>query len=155
MNYTRFALASLAAFVAYFMLGGLMFALLPLRYEVQKYPAVYRSHDGQISHMPAGMLAILLSMAVLTVIYAMLAGNVTGWAQGARLGATFGALIGLFAVFAFVIHNWVNLNIGFKLAAQQAAAYFVEWTVRARDRIDLPSGAAALMSAVDCRVKTD
>lgn len=130
MNYTRLALASLAAVVAYFMLGGLMFALLPsLRVEVQKYPAVYRSHDGQISHMPAGMLAILMSMAVLSVIYSMLSGNVTGLAQGARMGATFGALIGLFAICAFVLHNWVNLNIGFKLAAQQAGAYFVEWLV--------------------------
>ena len=130
MNLTRLALASLAAFVAYFMLGGLMFALLPsLRTEVQKYPAVYRDHDGQISHMPGGMVAILMSMVVLTIIYAMLSGSVTTFAQGARLGAIFGALIGLFAIFAFVLHNWVNLNIGFKLAAQQAGAYFVEWIV--------------------------
>jgi len=27
------------------------------------------------------------------------------------------------------LHNWVNLNIGGKLTAQQAVAYFVEWTV--------------------------
>jgi uncharacterized membrane protein len=44
-------------------------------------------------------------------------------------GARFGALIGVFAVCAFVVHNYVNLNIGLKLTLEQAVAYFVEWTV--------------------------
>ena len=43
-------------------------------------------------------------------------------------GARFGALVGIFAVCAFVIHNHVNLNIGLRLTVGQAAAYFVEWT---------------------------
>ena len=38
-------------------------------------------------------------------------------------------LIGIFAVCAFVLHNYVNLNIGLTLTLQQAAAYFIEWTV--------------------------
>lgn len=38
-------------------------------------------------------------------------------------------LIGVFAVCAFVVHNYVSLNIGLKLTLEQAAAYFVEWTV--------------------------
>jgi hypothetical protein len=33
----------------------------------------------------------------------------------------------VFAVCAFVVHNYVNLNIGLKLTCEQAAAYFVEW----------------------------
>jgi hypothetical protein len=28
-----------------------------------------------------------------------------------------------------VLHNYVNLNIGLKLALMQAAAYFVQWTI--------------------------
>ena len=44
-------------------------------------------------------------------------------------GARFGALIGVFAICAFVIHNYVNLNIGLALTVGQAIAYFVEWTV--------------------------
>jgi hypothetical protein len=28
---------------------------------------------------------------------------------------------------SFVMHNYVNLNIGWKLTAEQAIAYFVEW----------------------------
>jgi len=44
MNFTRIALAALGAFVAYFVLGGLSFAVLPwLKNEFLKYPAVYRS----------------------------------------------------------------------------------------------------------------
>ena len=44
-------------------------------------------------------------------------------------GTIFGALIGLFVVGAFVLHNYVNLNIGLKLTAISAVAYFVEWCV--------------------------
>ena len=44
--------------------------------------------------------------------------------EGARLGV----LIGIFAV-CNVEHNYMNLNIGLKLALGQAAAYFVQWTI--------------------------
>jgi len=44
-------------------------------------------------------------------------------------GARFGALIGVFAMGAFTVHNFVNLNIGRKLTVQQSVAYFVEWVV--------------------------
>jgi hypothetical protein len=75
--------------------------------------------------MPFGMLAMLVAMVVLVVLYAGM------YRGGSRLaaGARFGALIGLFAVCAFVIHNYVNLNIGLRLTIGQAAAYFVEWVV--------------------------
>jgi len=45
--------------------------------------------------------------------------------EGARLGV----LIGIFVVCGFVLHNYVNLNIGLKLALMQAAAYFLQWTI--------------------------
>lgn len=126
MNLSRIALAALGGFAAYFVLGGLTFGLLPsLKSEFLKYPAVYRSQQGQMSHMPVGMAAMFLSMVVLAVIYAMLYQGVSGLAEGAR----FGALIGIFAICAFVLHNYVNLNIGLKLTVQQAVAYFVEWVV--------------------------
>ena len=126
MNFTRIALAALGAFVAYFVLGGLSFAALPwLKNEFLKYPAVYRSQEGIKSVMPAGMAAMFLAMLVLAVIFAMLYRGGSGFAEGAR----FGTLIGVFAVCAFVVHNYVNLNIGLKLTLEQAAAYFVEWTV--------------------------
>lgn len=126
MNVTRLALATLGGFVAYFILGGLMFAALPfLREEIMKYPAVYRAQEGQMKAMPIGMVAMLVSIFTLAVLYAMLYKGGSGLVEGAR----FGALIGVFAVGAFVVHNYVNLNVGPKLMLQQAAAYFLEWTV--------------------------
>jgi hypothetical protein len=32
-------------------------------------------------------------------------------------------------VCGFVLHNYVNLNIGLKLSVGQAVAYFVQWTI--------------------------
>jgi hypothetical protein len=126
MNFTRIALAALGAFVAYFVVGGLTFAALPwLKNEFMKYPAVYRSQDGIKSVMPAGMAAMFVAMLVLAVLYAMIYKGGSGIVEGAR----FGALIGVFAEGAFVVHNYVNLNIGLKLTLQQSVAYFVEWLV--------------------------
>jgi hypothetical protein len=125
MNYSRIALAALGAFVAYFVLGGLAFTIPSMRTEFLKYPAVYRSQEAIKGVMPAGMAAMFLAMLVLAVIYAMLYRGGSGVVEGAH----FGALIGVFAVCAFVVHNYVNLNIGLELTLQQALAYFVEWTV--------------------------
>jgi hypothetical protein len=124
MNYTRIALSALGAMIAYFALGFLTFGLLPtLKDEFRKYPAVYRSPEDIRRVMPIGMATMLVGMVVLAVLYALLYRGGSGAAEGAR----FGALIGIFAVCAFVFHNYVNLNIGLKLTLNQSAAYFVEW----------------------------
>src|SRR5271169_5331359 len=95
MNLSRIALAALGAFVAYFAFGGVVFGLLPsLKNEFQKYPAVYRNHEGIKSVMPVGMAAMFVGMVVLAVIYSMLYQGGSGLVEGAR----FGALIGVFAV---------------------------------------------------------
>jgi len=126
MNYGRIALAAVGAFVAYFVIGGLTFGLLPwLKNEFLKYPAVYRSREGIKSTMPGGMAAMFVAMLVLTVLYSMLYRSGGGLAEGGR----FGALIGVFAICSFVVHNYVNLNIGLKLTIQQSVAYFIEWLV--------------------------
>ena len=36
-------------------------------------------------------------------------------------------LIRAFAIGAFVVHNYVNLNIGLTITMQQSVAYFLEW----------------------------
>ena len=126
MNYSRILLASFCAFVTYFIYGGILFGALPwLRTEFAKYPAVYRSKDGMKSTMPFGMLAMFVALVAITVLYAMLCSTRSGIAEGAR----FGALIGIFAIGSFVIHNYVNLNIGLKLTIQQSIAYFVQWVL--------------------------
>lgn len=126
MNYSRIALAALAATVAYFAFGGLVFGMLPqLRNEFSKYPAVYRTQRDIKAVMPIGMAAMFISLLVLAALYALAYRGGLGIAEGAR----FGVLIGMFAVGAFVLHNYVNLNIGVKLTVQQAVAYLVQWTI--------------------------
>jgi len=126
MNFSRIALATLGGFVAYFAFGGVAFTLLPsLRNAFLQYPAVYRTQEGIKSTMPLGMAAMFVSVLTLAVLYAMLYRGGSGVVEGAR----FGALIGVFSIGAFVVHNYVNLNIGWRLTIQQAMAYFVEWLV--------------------------
>jgi hypothetical protein len=126
MNYARIALATLGGFIAYFVIGGLSFALVPsLRSEFLKYPAVYRTQEGIKSVMPAGMAAMFVAILALAVIYARLYRGGSGLTEG----ATFGALVGVFAIGSFVVHNYVNLNIGLKLTVQQSVAYFLEWLI--------------------------
>lgn len=123
MNVPRLFLAAFGAFVAYFALGALAFTRPTMKNEFRKYPAVYRSEEGIKSVMPAGMAAMFVAMLALAVLYAGLSPSGSGIAAGAR----FGALIGVFAVCSFVVHNHVNLNIGVALTVQQGVAYFVEW----------------------------
>jgi hypothetical protein len=125
VNYSRIFLAAFAAFVVYFVIGGLWFTIPAFRAEFSSYPAVYRSQESVKSVMPGGMAAMFLSMLVLAVLYAMVYKGGSGWAEGAR----FGALIGVFAVCAFVIHNYVNLNIGLRLTALQSVTYLVAWII--------------------------
>ena len=123
MSYGRLALAALGAFVVYMAVGGIAFTVGPLRAEFLNYPTVYRSQESMKGVMPYGMAAMYVAMLVLAAIYAMLYRGGSGVLEGAR----FGAMIGVFAVCAFVIHNHVNLNIGLRLTVGQAVAYFVEW----------------------------
>jgi hypothetical protein len=75
--------------------------------------------------MPFGMLAMFVALVAIAVLYAMVYSGGSGVAEGAR----FGTLIGIFAIGSFVVHNYVNLNIGLKLTIQQSIAYFVQWII--------------------------
>ena len=126
MNTMGVLLAALGAFVAYFVVGGAMFVSMPwLKTEFMKYPAVYRQHEGQMKHMPAAMAATFVAIVVLAVLYAMIYHGGSRVAEGAR----FGALIGVFAIGTFTVHNYVNLNIGWKLTVEQSVAYFTQWVM--------------------------
>ncbi len=126
MNYSRIALAALGAAVAYFVVGGILFAALPsLQEEFMKYPAVFRTQDDMRRVMPVGMIALLVAISVVALLYAM------AYPAGGRAldGARFGALIGVFAVCGFALHNHMLLNVGLRLTIGQAIAYFVQWLV--------------------------
>jgi hypothetical protein len=123
VNFSRVLLSALGATVVYFVLGGLAFGMGPLRAEFMRYPAVYRTAEAMKPIAPIGILTMFIAMVTLAVIYAMMYHEGSGLSQGACLGA----LIGVFAVCAFVFHNYVNLNIGLRLTLSQAVAYLVEW----------------------------
>ena len=126
MNYSSLALAALGGTVASFAFGFLVFWLLPgLIKEGHKYPAVFRPKEEMMKVMPIGFAATFMAILVAAIIFAMNHQGESGTAAGAR----FGVLIGIFVVCAFVLHNYVNLNIGLKLALGQAVVYFVQWTI--------------------------
>ena len=126
MNYGRIALAAVGGTVAYFVTGLALFMLVPqMVEEARKYTALFRSGEEQMARMPVIMVATLGAIVVLAVLYAR--GYRAGF--GVAEAARFGALIGVFVVCAFVVHNYVNLNFGLTLMLMQAGAYFIEWTV--------------------------
>ena len=122
MNYSRIALAGLGGTVAYFALGFLLFALLPLADEVRQFAAVYRPEESMKRVAPVGMVAMLLAMMALAALFALVFRDGSSVAQGVR----FGFLVAVFAAGSFVLHNYVSLNIGLRLALLQAVAYFVQ-----------------------------
>ena len=138
MNLVRIALASLGAAVAYFVYGFAMFAAWPsMKTEFKKNTNVYRTEESMMKVMPYGMVGILVSIVVIAILYAKICAAAVGPASGVALGAVpglasgacLGALIGLFVVGMFVIHNYVNLNIGVKLTVYQGIAYFFQWLI--------------------------
>jgi uncharacterized membrane protein len=126
MNYTRLGLAALGGMVASFAFGFLVFWLVPaLINEGHKYEAVFRPKEDMNTVMPVGIVATFISVLIAAIIFAMIHPG----GSNVKEGAIFGVLMGAFVVFGFVLHNYVNLNIGLKLALGQAAAYFVQWTI--------------------------
>ena len=126
VNCASLGLAILGATVAYFVFGFAMFAALPaMKTEFKKYPSVYRAEDRMMKLMPFGMLSILISIAVVAVLYAKIYPAGGGLVPGLYLGA----LIGVFSVCTFVIHNYVNLNIGLALSLYQGITYFIQWII--------------------------
>jgi len=126
MNYASLALAALGGTVASFAVGFLTLWLAPgLVKESHKYPAVFRPKEDMMTVMPIAFAATIGAIVVAAILFAMTHQDGSGAAEGAR----FGVLLGLFVVCACVLHNYVNLQIGLKLALGQAAAYFVQWTI--------------------------
>jgi hypothetical protein len=125
MNYSSLALAALGGTVASFGFGFLVMWLAPAFFEEsRKYPAVFRPKEEMMTVMPIGFGSTIIAIVVVSIIFAMMDQRGSGATEGARLGV----LIGIFAV-CNVAHNYMNLNIGPKLALGQAAAYLVQWTI--------------------------
>ena len=126
MNYLRLGLAALGGTVASFAVGFVIMWLVPaLIEEGHKYPAVFRPKEEMMKVMPIGLVATFLAILVAAVLFATSHPGGSGIMQGVR----FGVLLGLFVVCGFVLHNYVNLNIGLKLALGQAVTYFLQWAI--------------------------
>jgi hypothetical protein len=124
MNYQRMALAAVIATVVDLVYGFLIYGWL-IADAYNPYPGVYRSGVAVRSYMPLGFAGIFIAILVLAVIYAK--GYEGG--HGAVEGTRFGVLAGIFVVCELVGTNYVTLNIGGKLALEQAAVALVEWTI--------------------------
>ena len=124
MNWTRIALSSFAALVAYFVYGGAITGIL-LKRDYLPYSGVFRPADQIMRLFPFGIATTFLAIIVIVIVYARGVNPDAGWMEGAR----FGALIGTFMMFAHVARNYVNLNIGSKLAFEIAIAELVQWTL--------------------------
>ena len=126
MEFRSFWIPTFAATIGYFLMGGILFALLtPLKNEFAKYPAIYRDPEAIKKVFPIGIVGMFLAMGVLTLLFSMSYPGGAPWQVGAR----FGALIGVFFLGTFVLHNHVNLNIGWRLTLGQGIVYFLEWVV--------------------------
>src|SRR5688572_20590869 len=125
MNLTRIALAALAALVAYFIVGGIFFTIPDMRAEFAKYPAVYRTGEAINSVMAVGVFGLLLAIGAAATIFARM--HPTG--AGIKAGIKFGVILAVFQLGSFVLHNHMNLNIGWRLSMLQGIAYTAEWIV--------------------------
>ena len=125
MNITRIALAAVAALVAYFIVGGIFFAIPAMHAEFAKYPAVYRTGEAINSVMAVGILGLLLAIGTAAVIFARM--HPAG--AGIRAGIQFGILLAVFQLGSYVLHNHMMLNIGWRVSTLQGVAYAAEWIV--------------------------
>ena len=123
MNLTRLVLATLAALVAYFIVGGIFFAIPAMQAEFTKDPAVYRTGDAMNSVMAVGVFGILLAIGVAAVIFARMHPAGAGIGAGIR----FGVLLAVFVLGSFVLHSHMLLNVGWRQSMLQGIAYSAEW----------------------------
>ncbi len=85
-----------AATVAYFVSGFILFAALPgMKTEFLRYPGVYRTDDGMRKLMPYNLIGILVSVAVVAVLYAKIYPAGGGMVAGVCLGRAHGDFRGL------------------------------------------------------------
>jgi hypothetical protein len=122
MNYRQIVLAATAATIVLLTYGFLVYGTL-IAQDYNPYPGVYRSAQDSKSHMPLAFAGLFVAMLVATLMYAKGYEGGSGVAEGAR----FGLLVGIFVACVCVGTNYATLNIGSKLALEQAVATLVEW----------------------------
>jgi hypothetical protein len=124
MNYSRLALAAVAATVVDAVYGFLVFGQV-LGSEFHRYPDIYRPDDLQTAFLPMMFVGILFAMFVATYLYAKGYEGGSGMQEGMR----FGVLVGLLMLGYVWGVDYAIMRIGKKLALYGGVASLVEWIV--------------------------
>ena len=122
MNYTRLALAAIAATVANFLYGFAVYGNL-LTSSFLAQGTIYRSAEAQMANMPLGAAAILLAITAATMMFAASA------FRGLSGGLWFGLLLAVFAIGTNVVVDYATINITEDHASRMMLASLGEWLV--------------------------
>lgn len=124
MNYSRLALAAVAATVVDGVYGYLVYGQV-IGSEFLRYPEIYRSNESQPAYLPLMFVGILFAMFVAAYLYAK------GYEGGSGLqeGMRFGVLVGLLMVGYVAGTDYATMRIGKKMALYFGLAQLVEWVV--------------------------
>ncbi|HYE86884.1 MAG TPA: hypothetical protein VEA16_11050 [Vicinamibacterales bacterium] len=122
MNFTRLALAAVAAVIADFAYGFVVYGNV-LTSSFLAEGAIYRSAEAQMQYMPVGAAGLVLAMAAAVMIYAV--SNFHGVGGGLQ----FGLLIAIFSIGTNVVVNYATLNMSEDHAARMVMAALGEWLV--------------------------
>jgi hypothetical protein len=124
MNYSRLALAAVAATVVDGVYGYLVYGQV-IGSEFARYPAIYRSNETQTAYLPLMFVGILFAMFVAAYLYAKGYEGGSGMQEGMR----FGVLVGLLMVGYVAGVDYAIMRIGKRMALYFGLANLVEWIV--------------------------
>jgi hypothetical protein len=124
MNYSRIALAAIAATVVDGIYGFLVYGQV-IGSEFARYPEIYRSSETQSAYLPAMFVGILFTMFVASYLYAKGYEGGSGMQEGMR----FGALLGLLMLGYVAGVDYAMMRIGKRMALYFGLAGLVEWVV--------------------------
>lgn len=122
MNYTRLALAAVAATIADFVYGFAVYGNL-LTGSFLEQGAIYRSAEAQMAHMPIGAAGLALAMVAAAMLFAV------SHFRGVGGGLQFGLLLAVFAIGTSVVVNYATINMSEDHAARMLLAALGEWLV--------------------------
>ena len=124
MNYSRIALAAIAATVIDGVYGFIVYGQV-IGSEFARYPEIYRSSESQTAYLPGMFVGILFAMFVAAYLYAKGYEGGNGMQEGMR----FGVLIGLLMVGYVAGVDYAIMRIGKRMALYLGLAGLVEWVV--------------------------
>ncbi len=122
MNFGRITGAAIVGTIVYYIFGAIGGALLANAYR--PYAGIFRSRDVIMGYLPYGMAGTLVAMFVAATIYAW---GYKGGGIGA--GLRFGVLLGIFVIFACVMHDYVIINVGRDVELVEALGALVGWSL--------------------------